>query len=258
LLRDQDITLSEGQEGRITALEEEGQTVLILARSRCVVGALAVADPIRAEVASALGEVRRLGIRRIVLLTGDNERVAAAIAREASISEVEANLLPEDKIAVVKRLQADGHRVLMVGDGINDAPALTQANVGIAMGDIGTAVAQEAAKLALLRDDWTTVPQAIRLARRTNRTIRQNIYFGIGFTMLVMSLAATGVIGPILAAASQSVPDVAVASMRRAYLAGRRAQGNAPGAGCPCLLTTIPFVQPVVLPPSDSVHPVSA
>lgn len=176
LLLEQDLTLSEDQEQRMATLEQDGKTVLILARSGCVMGALAVADPIRAEVASALDEVRHLGIRRTVLLTGDNERVAAAIAREASISEVEANLLPEDKIAAVKRLQAEGCRVLMVGDGINDAPALTQANVGIAMGGIGTAVAQEAADLALLRDDWMAVPQAIRLARRTYRTIRQNIF----------------------------------------------------------------------------------
>ncbi len=211
LLREQDITLSEDQEQRIATLEQEGKTVLLLARASRVAGALAVADPIRAEAASALAEVRHLGIRRIVLLTGDNERVATAIASVAGISEVEANLLPEDKIAAVKRLQAEGRCVLMVGDGINDAPAITQANVGIAMGGIGTAVAQEAADLALLRDDWTAVPQAIRLARRTSRTIRQNIFFGIGFTMLIMGLAATGVIGPILAAASQSVPDVAVA-----------------------------------------------
>jgi Cd2+/Zn2+-exporting ATPase/Cu+-exporting ATPase len=221
LLSEQGITLAEDQEQRMATLEELGKTVLILARSHSVVGALAVADPIRAEVASALDEVRRMGIRRTVLLTGDNERVAAAIARAASISEVEANLLPEDKIATVKRLQAEGRRVLMVGDGINDAPALTQANVGIAMGGIGTAVAQEAADLALLRDDWMAVPEAMRLARRTYSTIRQNIFFGIGFTMLVMGLAAFGVIGPIVAAASQSVPDVAVA-LNSARLLGRR------------------------------------
>ncbi len=220
LLLEQGIVLSEDQEQRMALLEQEGKTVLTLARSSRVVGVLAIADPIRAEAASALAEVPHLGIRRMVLLTGDNERVAAAIARAAGISEVEANLLPEDKIATVKRLQAEGCRVLMVGDGINDAPALTQAQVGIAMGGIGTAVAQEAADLALLRDDWAAVPEAIRLARRTYRTIRQNIFFGIGFTMLVMSLAATGVIGPIIAAASQSVPDVAVA-LNASRLLGR-------------------------------------
>ncbi len=211
LLEEQGITLRADQERWIATLEQEGQTVLLLARSGRVVGALAVADPIRAEAASALAEVRRLGIRRVVLLTGDNERVATAIAQAAGISEVEANLLPQDKIATVKRLQAEGRRVLMIGDGINDAPALTQANVGIAMGGIGTAVAQEAAEVSLLRDDWMAVPEAIRLGRRTYRTIRQNIFFGIGFTMLVMGLASVSIIGPILAAASQSVPDVAVA-----------------------------------------------
>jgi P-type Cu+ transporter len=220
LLLEQGITFSEGQEERLALLEQEGRTVLTLARSGCVVGVLAVADTIRAEVASALAEVRHLGIRRIVLLTGDNERVTTAIARAASITEVETNLLPEDKIAMVKRLQAEGRCVLMIGDGINDAPALTQANVGMAMGGIGTAVAQEAAEMALLRDDWRAVPEAIRLGRRTSRTIRQNIFFGIGFTMLVMGLAATGLIGPIIAAASQSVPDVAVALNASRLLGG--------------------------------------
>ncbi len=220
LLIEQGLTLSEDQEQQMAQLEQEGKTVLTLARSGCVVGVLAVADTIRAEVASALAEVRHLGIRRIVLLTGDNERVAMAIARAAGISEVEANLLPEDKIATVKRLQVEGRCVLMVGDGINDAPALTQANVGMAMGGIGTSVAQEAAEVALLRDDWRTVPEALRLGRRTYRTIRQNIFFGIGFTMLVMGLAATGLIGPILAAASQSVPDVVVALNASRLLGG--------------------------------------
>src|SRR6266516_1024827 len=222
LLTEQGIRLSEDQERRVDELEQEGKTVLLLARSRRVVGMLAVADTIRTEVAPALAEVRHLGIRRILLLTGDNERVAASIARAASITEVEANLLPEDKIATVKRLQAEGRRVLMVGDGINDAPALTQANVGMAMGGMGTAVAQEAADVSLLRDDWRAVPEAIRLGRRTYRTIRQNIFFGVGFTMLVMGLAASGVIGPIIAAASQSVPDVAVALNASRLLGGTR------------------------------------
>lgn len=211
LLSEQGISLSHEQEERVTSLEQQGKTVLMLARDGLVIGMIAVADTMRAEVPVALAQVRRLGIRRILLLTGDNERVAEAVAHEAGISEIAANLLPEDKIATVKRLQSEGRRVLMVGDGINDAPALTQANVGIAMGGIGTVVAQEAAEVALLRDDWMAVPEAIHLGRRTYGIIRQNIFFGIGFTVLVMGLASFGLIGPIIAAASQSVPDVGVA-----------------------------------------------
>jgi P-type Cu+ transporter len=228
LLREQGLTLSEDQEQQMALLEQEGKTVLTLTRSGRVVGMLAIADPMRAEAASALAEVRHLGIQRIVLLTGDNERVATAIARAACIIEVEANLLPEDKIATVKRLQAEGRRVLMIGDGINDAPALTQANVGIAMGGIGTAVAQEAAEVSLLRDDWRAVPEVIRLGRRTSRTIRQNIFFGVGFTMLVMGLASFGVIGPIVAAASQAVPDVAVALNASRLLSRTRSRATGP------------------------------
>ena len=211
LLGERGIALSEQNDRRIAELEQEGKTVLVLARDEQVLGALAVADTIRAEVPTAITQLRRFGIRRILLLTGDNERVAQAIARAAGITEVAANLLPEDKIATVRRLQQEGRRVVMVGDGINDAPALTEALVGIAMGGIGTAVAQEAADVALLRDDWSQVPAVIHLGRRTSTTIRQNIVFGIAFTVAVMGLASLGVIGPILAAASQSVPDVAVA-----------------------------------------------
>ncbi len=226
LLNEQGIILTKNQEQRVATLEQEGKTILALAQSQHVAGVLAVADTIRAEVADALMHVRRLGIGRIVLLTGDNERVARAVARAASITEFKADLLPEDKITAVKRLQAEGRCVLMVGDGINDAPALTQANVGIAMGGIGTAVAQEAADVTLLRDDWMAVPEAIRLSRRTYRTIRQNIFFGIGFTTLVMGLASFGVIGPIVAAASQSIPDVAVALNASRLLSGAARKGT--------------------------------
>lgn len=210
LLGEQGLTLSEIQERQVADLESEGKTVLLEASQGVVLGALAVADTLRAEVRTSLSELRALGVGRILLLTGDNERVARAIARQAGITEVAANLLPQDKIATVKQLQAEGRRVVMVGDGINDAPALTQAEVGIAMGVAGTDVALEAADVALLRDDWGLVPQAIRLGRRTSRTIRQNMLFGILFNLLVMGGAATGLIGPVLAAASQAVPDVAV------------------------------------------------
>lgn len=211
LLEEEGVHLSRQQQCQLTALEEAGQTVLVLVRSGQVLGAVAVADTLRSEVRPALARVRALGITRLIVLTGDNERAAQAMAKAAGIDEVHANLLPEDKIALIRRLQSEGRRVLMVGDGINDAPALTAASVGIAMGTIGTAVAQEAADVALLRDDWRQVPEAIQLGRRTARTIRQNIFFGVGFTMLVMGLASFGLISSIIAAASQSFPDVAVA-----------------------------------------------
>jgi P-type E1-E2 ATPase len=220
LLDEEGVVLREEHQHEIAQLEEAGQTVLVLVKHGEVLGLLTVADTLRESVPRALSRIRALGIARILLLTGDHARAAQMIAQEAGITEVHAQLLPEEKIALVKQLQAEGRRVLMVGDGIDDAPALTEASVGIAMGTIGTAVAQEAADVALLRDDWSQVPEAIRLGRRTKRAIRQNIFFGVGFTVLVMGLASVGLISAIVAAASQSVPDVAVA-LNASRLLGR-------------------------------------
>jgi Cu+-exporting ATPase len=191
-------------------LEAQGQTVLWLARDSTALGLIAVADVIRPEVPAAIAELERLGIKRIVLLTGDNERTANAVAAQLGITEVRANLLPQDKIEAVKALQAEGRRVAMIGDGVNDAPALAQADVGIAMGAAGTGVALEAAHVALMRDDWSQVPEAIRTGRRTFRTIRQNITFGVLYNIAGVTLAALGILPPVLAAAAQSMPDVAV------------------------------------------------
>jgi Cd2+/Zn2+-exporting ATPase/Cu+-exporting ATPase len=191
-------------------LEAQGQTVLWLARDSTPLGLIAMADVIRPEVPAAIAELGRLGIQRIVLLTGDNERTANAVAAQLGIKKVRANLLPQDKIEAVKALQAQGCKVAMIGDGINDAPALAQADVGIAMGAAGTGVAIEAAHVALMRDDWGQVPEAIRVGRRTFRTIQQNITFGVLYNIVGVSLAALGVLPPVLAAAAQSLPDVAV------------------------------------------------
>jgi P-type Cu+ transporter len=221
LLEEEGISLSEAGVRQVTALEADGKTVLLLARAGTMLGLLAAADTLRAEVPEAIRQIRQLGVQRILLLTGDNESIARTIARQAGIAEVEANLLPAEKIAAVRKLQAEGRRVAMIGDGVNDAPALTQADVGIAMGAAGTDVALEAADVALMRDDWAQVPEAIRLGRRTYRTIRQNMLFGMVFNILVMGLAAAGFIAPVIAATSQAVPDVAVA-LNAARLLGRR------------------------------------
>ncbi len=135
------------------------------------------------------------------------ERAAAALAGRLGIAW-RANLLPEDKIAVVRRYQEQGHVVVMVGDGINDAPALAQADVGIAMGAVGTAVAIEAAHVVLLREDWALVPQLFRLARRGMRTVWLNLGFTVVYNLAGLTLAALGLLPPALAAAAQSLPDL--------------------------------------------------
>ena len=145
----------------------------------------------------------------MLLLTGDRRPVAAAVAGTLGL-DFEAEVLPEQKIRVVERLQREGHVVAMVGDGINDAPALAQADVGIAMGVAGTDAATEAAHVALMRDDWRAVPEAILIGRRAFRTIKQNLWFAAGYNVVGMLLAAVGWLPPIAAAAAQSLPDVAV------------------------------------------------
>ena len=153
--------------------------------------------------------MRALGIRHIELLTGDNERTANALAAELGIP-YRANLLPEDKIRIVKEYQAQGHTVVMVGDGVNDAPALAQADVGIAMGAAGSDVAIEAAHVALMRDDWMLVPEVFRIARRTMRVVRMNLGLTGVYNVVGLTLAAFGILPPILAAAAQSLPDLGI------------------------------------------------
>jgi Cd2+/Zn2+-exporting ATPase/Cu+-exporting ATPase len=197
-------------------LEAQGKTLLFVAQDEELVGVLAAADTPRPEVPLALAEVRAMGVTHIELLTGDNERAAAALVEGAygvvSLPGVRyrANLLPEDKIRIVKEYQARGHTVVMVGDGINDAPALAQADVGIAMGAAGSDVAVEAAHVALMREDWGLVPEVFGIARRTMRVVKLNIGFTAVYNLFGLSLAALGFLPPILAAAAQSLPDLGI------------------------------------------------
>ncbi len=192
-----------------TELEAQSQTLLYVACDGQLVGMLAASDIARPEVPAALAAVRALGIRRMELLTGDNARAAATLAAQLGIA-YRAQLLPEDKIAVVRDYQAQGHTVVMVGDGVNDAPALAQADVGMAMGVAGTDIALEAAHVALMRDDWLLVPEALHIARRTLRVVKLNIGFTAVYNLLGLSLAALGFLPPILAAAAQSLPDLGI------------------------------------------------
>ena len=190
-------------------LAEQGRTLLYLAKDGDVVGVLGAMDTIRPEVSQALTALRSLGIQHIELLTGDNDVTAAALAAQLGIA-YRANLLPEDKIAVVKQYQAKGHTVAMVGDGVNDAPALAQANVGIAMGAAGTDIAIEAAHVILMREDWALVPDVLRIAHRTLRVVKTNLAFTVVYNVVGLTLAALGFLPPIFAAAAQSLPDLGI------------------------------------------------
>jgi Cu+-exporting ATPase len=193
----------------ISGLEHQGKTLLLVERAGTLLGIIAVADTLRPEVKGAVEHLRALGIRRIELLTGDNQRTAEALASSLGITS-QAGLLPEDKIRIVKEAQKRGHTVVMIGDGVNDAPALAQANVGIAMGVMGTDIALEAAHAALMREDWNLVPDLFTIARRTMRVVKTNLTFTILYNFVGLSLAAFGILPPILAAAAQSLPDLGI------------------------------------------------
>jgi Cd2+/Zn2+-exporting ATPase/Cu+-exporting ATPase len=198
-----------GAQRNTAGRSDPGNTLLHVAIDGDYAGALVAADTPRPEVPEALEALRRLGVRHIELLTGDHPGAAATLAERFGIP-FRAGLLPEDKIRIVKQYQAQGHTVVMVGDGINDAPALAQADVGIAMGAVGSQVAIEAAHVALMREDWSLVPQAFAIARRTLGVVKMNIAFTAVYNLLGLGLAALGFLPPIFAAAAQSLPDLGI------------------------------------------------
>jgi Cu+-exporting ATPase len=188
--------------------ESKGRTVVAAAIDGRAVGLFVVADRIKSTSAEAIADLRALGLTP-VLLTGDNERSARAIAAEAGIEQVIANVLPGDKSAVVSRLQAEGETVAMVGDGVNDAPALAQADLGLAIGT-GTDVAIEASDLTLVSGDLRAAVDAIRLARRTLRTIKANLFWAFAYNVAAIPLAVAGLLNPIIAAAAMAFSSVFV------------------------------------------------
>jgi len=193
----------------------QGQTVMFIAIDNTAAGLIGVADPIKASTAEAIGDLHRAGVR-VVMLTGDSKTTAQAVANKLGIDRVEAEVLPEQKASVVKQLQAEGHVVAMAGDGINDAPALAQAHVGIAMGT-GTDVAMESAGVTLVKGDLRGIVRARRLSHAVMNNIRQNLFFAFIYNSLGVPVAA-GVLypvfglllSPIIAATAMSFSSVSV------------------------------------------------
>ncbi len=195
---------------RLEALRREGQTVLVLAVDGRVAALLGIADPIRPTTPDALRDLRADGMR-IVMLTGDSRTTAETVARTLGITDVHAEVLPADKQKVVKDLQARGHIVAMAGDGVNDAPALAQADVGLALGT-GTDVAMESAGLTLVRGDLRAIVRARELSRATLSRIKQNLVLAFAYNVLAIPLAAFGLLSPIWAAVAMSLSSLSVAA----------------------------------------------
>jgi P-type Cu+ transporter len=191
-----------------TAAEALGQTAVVAAWDRQARAVFAVADTVKPTSAEGVASLKRLGLRP-VLLSGDNETTARAVAAEVGIDEVIAEVLPADKTDVVRRLQAEGRVVAMVGDGVNDAPALAQADLGLSIGT-GTDVAIEASDLTLVSGDLRAAADAIRLSRATLRTIKQNLGAAFGYNVAAIPLAATGLLNPVIASAAMALSSLSV------------------------------------------------
>jgi Zn2+/Cd2+-exporting ATPase len=190
LMADMGIAVPDVAREQLDVLRAEGKTAVLVSLDGLITGVLGISDPLRPTAPEMIRRLRAAGLKKIVMLTGDDAVTARAIAAEAGISEVYADLLPEDKLDVIRQLQADGHVVAMIGDGINDAPALAAADIGIAMGAAGTDVAIETADIALMSDDLLKVPEAIELSKTTLNNIRQNV----GIALVTVTLLLLGVL----------------------------------------------------------------
>jgi len=193
---------------QMTALENEGKTAMLAAIDGRYAGMVAVADTIKETSKAAVGKLKAMGLD-VWMITGDNERTAWAIARQAGIDRVLAEVLPEGKADQVKKLQAEGRKVAMVGDGINDAPALATADIGMAIGT-GTDVAMEAADVTLMRGDLNSIADAVYMSRRTMSNIRQNLFWALAYNSLGIPIAAVGLLAPWVAGAAMALSSVSV------------------------------------------------
>lgn len=213
LLKEHDILIDDAAEGRMSHLEEQAKTAMLVAIGGEAAGIIAVADPIKEDSKKAIAALKKFGLTPI-MITGDNERTAKAVAAEVGVDEVIAGVMPDRKSEEVKRLQEQGKVVAMVGDGINDAPALTQADVGIAIGT-GTDVAIESGDIVLVQGDLSAVVKAVKLSRATFTKIKQNLFWAFFYNAVMIPLAMLGMLHPVLAEIAMAFSSVNVVTNSR-------------------------------------------
>jgi Cd2+/Zn2+-exporting ATPase len=203
-------------EEKVTALEREGNTTMIVRFDGKYIGILSLMDVARSEAGSVLKELQALGIKEMIMLTGDNQQVGEAVAKEIGITQILGNLMPEDKVAAVERLNKEHGKVAMVGDGVNDAPAMAKSTVGIAMGAAGSDVALETADIALMGEKLEGLPFAIGLSRKSRTIIKQNLWISLGVVAVLVPLTIAGVatIGPAVIAHEGSTLLVVINALR--------------------------------------------
>ena len=209
-LRDAGLTLTPRMDEAFAAQSEQGRTAVVVARNDAPLGLLAIADEVRPEIPGAIRDLKAMGVRQITMLTGDHPKVAAAVARAIGVDDFQAELLPEQKQAFVKKCQAEGQVVGMIGDGVNDAPALALADVGIAMGAAGTDVAIETADVTLMNDDISGVADFMWMSAKVLRRIKLNIFFSMIYNVIGLGLSVVGLMTPIIAVIFQEAGCVTV------------------------------------------------
>jgi P-type Cu+ transporter len=227
LMREREVEISPTVQAHIERMESAGRTVILAAVDGAVEGVIGIEDAVKQNSPRAIEALHRLGLR-VIMMTGDNERAAAAVASKVGIREFRANARPEDKLELVRSLQAEGLSVAMVGDGINDAPALAQADIGIAM-STGTDVAIEAGHITLLNGDVSKIAEAIALSRATLRGIKQNLGWAFSYNIVALPAASAGLLNPILAGAAMAFSSVSV--MANSLRLRRKARAIAESSG---------------------------